>query len=73
MRTLVFSRAQMKYGLEKNYLRRWVDRPLLIDPALRIAERQNRMAFTSYSRILEIVKSYGLDGLAFFPENSSAQ
>ena len=34
-RTLVFSRSQMKYGLDRNYLRRWVDRPLFIDPALR--------------------------------------
>jgi hypothetical protein len=69
-RTLVFSRSQMKYGLDDNYLRRWVDRPLLIDPALRVNERKYAMALPSYRRILKTVASYGLDGLAFFPETS---
>ena len=69
-RTLVFSRSQMKYGLEAHYLRRWVDRPLLIDPALRRSERKYAMIFPSYRRILDTVVSYELDGLAFFPETS---
>ncbi|MBC8872396.1 MAG: hypothetical protein H8E44_23435 [Planctomycetes bacterium] len=69
-RTLVFSRSQMKYGLDDNYLRRWVDRPLFIDPALRVKEREYAMALPSYRRILKTVASYGLDGLAFFPETS---
>ncbi|NQT16823.1 MAG: hypothetical protein HQ582_28960, partial [Planctomycetes bacterium] len=69
-RTLVFSRSQMKYGLDGNYLRRWVDRPLLVDPALRVEQRKYAMALPSYGRILQTVASYGLDGLAFFPETS---
>ena len=69
-RTLVLSRSQMKYGLDDNYLRRWVDRPLLIDPALRVKERKSAMTLPSYRRILKTVASYGLDGLAFFPETS---
>ena len=69
-RTLVFSRSQMKYGLDRNYLRRWVDRPLFVDPALRVKERKYAMAYPSYRRILDIAASYGLDGLAFFPETS---
>ena len=69
-RTLVFSRSQMKYGLDRNYLRRWVDRPLLVDPALRVEGQKYAMTFPSYRRILQVVASYGLDGLAFFPETS---
>jgi len=72
-RTLVFSRSQMKYGLDGNYLRRWVDRPLLVDPALRVKEREYAMALPSYRRILKTVASCGLDGLAFFPETSGRQ
>ncbi|MBE6399284.1 MAG: hypothetical protein E7041_03970, partial [Lentisphaerae bacterium] len=31
-KTVFFSRAQLKYGLERNdYLRRWCDRPLMQD------------------------------------------
>jgi hypothetical protein len=69
-RTLVFSRSQMKYGLDGNYMRRWVDRPLFVDPTLRVEERKYAMALPSYRRILKNVASYGLDGLAFFPETS---
>ncbi|MCK5801216.1 MAG: hypothetical protein KAI66_00220 [Lentisphaeria bacterium] len=66
-RTLVFSRSQMKYGLERNYGRQWIDRPLLVDRALRVP-RKFVTPYPSYARILEVVKLYGLDGLAFFPE-----
>lgn len=69
-RPLVFSRSQMKYGLDRHYLRHWVDRPLLIDPGLRVEKQTYAMAFPSYQRILGVVSSYGLDGLAFFPETS---
>jgi len=66
-RTLVFSRSQMKYGLERNYLRKWIDRPLLVDRSLRVPRRYVT-PFPSYVKILGVVKLYDIDGLAFFPE-----
>ena len=69
-RPLVFSRSQLKYGLDRCYLRRWVDRPLLVNPKLRVRDQKHAMALPSYRRILKTVASYGLDGLAFFPETS---
>lgn len=66
-RTLVFSRAQMKYGLERNYMRRWIDRPLLVDRATRVPKK-HVTPYPSYLRIIDVVRQYGLDGLAFFPE-----
>jgi len=66
-RTLVFSRAQMKYGLERNYMRKWIDRPLLVDRALRVP-RKYVTPYPSYVRMMDVVEQYGLDGLAFFPE-----
>jgi hypothetical protein len=69
-RTLVFSRAQMKYGLEHNYLRRWVDRPLFQDSSLREATPNFTQSASGYRRMMNVVQSYGLDGLAFFPETS---
>ena len=66
-RTLVFSRSQMKYGLERNYLRKWIDRPLLVDRSLRVPRRYVT-PFPSYAKILGVVKLYDIDGLAFFPE-----
>ena len=71
-RTYVFSRSQLKYGLEDiDYLNRWVDRPLFVDPKLRGEEtKPQTIYYPSYRRIQEIVKQYGLDGFAFFPETS---
>lgn len=66
-RTLVFSRAQMKYGLERNYEHVWTDRPLLVNRAYRVP-RKYVTPFPSYQRILEEVAQYRIDGLAFFPE-----
>ena len=69
-RTLVVSRAQMKYGLERNYLARWVDRPLFQDSSLREDHSGCVTPFSSFRRIMKIARSYDLDGLAFFPETS---
>ncbi|MBT3381132.1 MAG: hypothetical protein HN742_38870 [Lentisphaerae bacterium] len=66
-RPLVFSRSQMKYGLDRNYMRRWIDRPLLVDRATRVP-RTYVTPYASYRRIIDVVRQYGLDGLAFFPE-----
>ncbi len=66
-RPLVFSRTQMKYGLEKNYYHEWNDRPLLVSRDYRISHPYVTSP-TSYKRILEEVVNYDIDGLAFFPE-----
>jgi hypothetical protein len=71
-RTYVFSRAQFKYGLERDdYLSRWIDQPLFVDPTLRgdATERQS-IYYPSFRKIQEVVAEYGLDGLGFFPETS---
>ncbi len=66
-RPLVFSRTQMKYGLEKNYYHEWNDRPLLVSRDYRVPHPYVTSP-TSYKRILEEVVNYDIDGLAFFPE-----
>ncbi len=66
-RTLVFSRAQVKYGLERNYYRAWIDRPLFTDRALRQPKRYVT-PFASFRRVVAIGQRYGIDGFAFFPE-----
>lgn len=66
-RPLVFSRSQMKYGLQRNYYHQWNDRPLLVSRAY----REDSPYVTppgSYQRTLQQVVKYGIDGLAFFPE-----
>jgi hypothetical protein len=66
-RIFVFSRAQLKYGLElNNYIHKWIDRPLYVDPAL--AQGDGFIKIGSYKKMHDIVQSYGLDGFAFFPE-----
>ncbi len=68
----IFSRAQLKYGLERtDYASRWVDRPLYVNPALADPDTDHpgHLARASYRKIQEIVMQYGLRGLAFFPEN----
>lgn len=69
-RPLVVSRAQMKYGLQENYLRRWVDRPLFQNSGLRSAEDTRIMPAAAYRQMAEIAHSYKLDGFAFFPETA---
>ena len=70
--TVVFCRSQMKYGLERDYLRRWVDRPLLIDPTLNdpAVPRKYSMVYPSFEKMLRVGASYEMDGFAFFPETS---
>jgi len=67
-RTLVLPRAQMKYSLGRNYVRQWVDRPLFQDTSLRSASGDFVTPYASYERVVDTVRSYGLDGLAFLPE-----
>ncbi|HPO71641.1 MAG TPA: hypothetical protein PLJ31_02675 [Armatimonadota bacterium] len=66
-RPLVFSRSQMKYGLELNYYHAWNDRPLLVNRAYRVP-RKYVTPLPGYKRTLQEVAKYDLDGLAFFPE-----
>jgi hypothetical protein len=66
-RTLVFSRSQMKYGLERNYEHVWTDRPLFVNRAYRDPAHV-LISPEGYERILHEVVQYGIDGLAFFPE-----
>ncbi|MDO9541339.1 MAG: hypothetical protein Q7J98_03335, partial [Kiritimatiellia bacterium] len=69
-RTLVFPRAQLKYGLDGNYLHFWVDRPLLCDRSLRLDEQKwNNTTYSSYRRMMEVLKDlYEVDGLGFLAE-----
>ncbi|MBM4046700.1 MAG: hypothetical protein FJ279_16450, partial [Planctomycetes bacterium] len=69
-RTLVFCRGQMKYGLDENYLWRWVDRPLFQDSSLRGEAREFSTTYASYKRMVGIARTYLLDGFAFFPETT---
>lgn len=66
-RIFVFSRAQLKYGLElDNYIHKWIDRPLYVDPALNTGDGLIKTG--TYKKMHDIVQLYGLDGFAFFPE-----
>lgn len=66
----VFSRAQLKYGLERDdYLHKWVDRPLFVDPSLK-GGGGRWLNVNSFARVRENVLAAGLDGLAFFPETT---
>ncbi len=66
-RTLVYSRSQVKYGLERNYYRAWIDRPLFTDRALR-QPKKYVTPFESFRRVVAIGQRYEIDGFAFFPE-----
>jgi hypothetical protein len=66
-RTLVFSRSQMKYGLERNYYHQWNDRPLRVNRAYRETTPYVTPP-ASYKRILQEVLDYDIDGLAMLPE-----
>lgn len=66
-RPLVFSRAQMKYGLEMNYYHQWNDRPLFVNRDYRVPSPYV-MPLPSYKRMAEEVAQYDIDGFAFFPE-----
>ncbi len=66
-RTHVFSRAQLKFGLQPDdYLNRYLDRPLFLDPV-------ELDPFVKLQHEVHIAHRYGLDGLAFFPQNTGAQ
>ncbi len=70
-RTYIFSRSQLKYGLESDsYLNRWVDRPLFVNPELKEEGDEGRITYPSFQRIQQTYIDYGLDGMAFFPETS---
>jgi hypothetical protein len=67
-RTFVFTRTQAKYGLERNYMRNWIDRPLHLDKSLRKSSYVLN-PYESFLKDMKIVKEiYDLDGFAFFPE-----
>ncbi len=66
-RPLVYSRAQVKYGLGNNYTRGWIDRPLYLDRSLR-QPTPHVTPLASFRRVVEIGQRYDLDGFAFFPE-----
>ncbi|MHB8993651.1 MAG: LamG-like jellyroll fold domain-containing protein [Armatimonadota bacterium] len=66
-RTLVFSRSQMKYGLERNYYHQWNDRPLLVNRDYREVSEYITSP-SSYKRVLQEVLKYDIDGLAELSE-----
>lgn len=59
---LIFSRAQVKYGLGRNYYHTWLDRPLMNFRSYRNSDQAN------FTEMEKEAMRYGLDGLAFFPE-----
>ncbi|MBE6398556.1 MAG: hypothetical protein E7041_00285 [Lentisphaerae bacterium] len=79
-RTSFFSRAQLKYGLERSdYLRRWCDRPLMQDTTFAKAgtftvsntgvfSAKNFINHKSYKVESHLLKKFNFDGFAFFPE-----
>ncbi len=68
-RTAVFARAQLKYGLERNdYLHKWIDRPLLVNPGLTPDNKFVNEA--AYKIMRDVLKKYRMDGFAFFPETT---
>jgi hypothetical protein len=71
-RTYIFSRAQFKYSLgNPDYLNKWIDRPLFVDPILDAGKAQaTLMSQISFNRMVDNGRSYGLDGFSFFPQNS---
>lgn len=66
-RTLVYSRSQVKYGLDRDYTRGWIDRPLFTDRATR-EPTVHVTPLASFRRVVAIGQRYGIDGFAFFPE-----
>ena len=66
-RTLVYSRAQFKYNAQLNYIGRWVDTPLLVDPELNDNNPETRLSSPNFHKMQETVISYGMDGLACLP------
>ena len=81
-KALFFSRAQLKYGLERdNYLLRWSDRPLMQDSNFARAGNftvDNSGNFSakgfinreSYKLESNLLKKFHLHGFAFFPETT---
>lgn len=81
-KTYFFSRAQLKYGLERNdYLRRWCDRPLMQDSSYSQSGTFERSYSGTYSSkgfinpktfAVEsaLLKKFNFAGFAFFPETS---
>lgn len=64
-RTYVMPRSQLKYGLDRNYLHWWHDRPLLTNRATRDSYLNvYRLNEPSFKREVAMAKLYGLDGFA---------
>jgi hypothetical protein len=69
-KTYLFSRSQLKYGLQKtDYLSRWIDQPLFVDPALDDG-KSTSISYPSFVKMQQVALETGLDGFAFFPETS---
>jgi len=69
-KTYLFSRSQLKYGLQKtDYLSRWIDQPLFVDPALDDG-KSTSISYPSFVKMQQFALETGLDGFAFFPETS---
>ena len=67
-RTLVYSRAQFMYNPQLNYIGRWVDTPLLLDPSLRDDKPNGQcLSGAAFSKMQETVLAYGMDGFACLP------
>jgi len=66
-RTLVFSRAQVKYQLYANYLHRFLDRPLFHDRATYVKDRKHYiLSLPSFAKISRAAMQYDMDGLGIF-------
>jgi hypothetical protein len=71
-RTYVFSRTQAHSSLGSGkYLHKWIDRPLLVDPALDKGKPSELlMSPAAFEVMQKTVLRYGMDGFAFFPETT---
>ncbi len=69
-RTYVFVRGQMKYGLHQNYMRKWVDRPLLHDRSLAVDDSQYIMEPAGFGVVADNLALSKPDGSPVFPETS---
>ena len=65
-RPRLFSRGQIKYGIECDYfIHRYYDRPLLQDPGLgKFSEKGHLLNLPAWRKTAEMVRLGGMDGLA---------
>jgi hypothetical protein len=59
----------MQYGHDKNYMDRWLDRPLLRDPSMADKNYKNSLCKKSFLKMVEFAKMYEIDGFCIQVNN----